>query len=105
MPRPTTHKDYGQRVLKLGSEKGLDIWELQLKLIGWGSGTDNDGIGSVMDPVRITGEFDNTTRDAVMRFQKAHKLPVTGIVDGEVFCGIDREPALHPVVVHDLRCP
>jgi len=105
MPRSTTHNVYGKRVLQLGCEKGLDVWNLQVKLIGWGSGSDNDGIGNVMDPVRLTGEFDSTTRDAVMRFQKAHKLPLNGIADPALFWALDREAALHPVVVHDMRCP
>jgi hypothetical protein len=105
MARPDTKKVYGARPLLLGCEKGLDVWELQVKLIGWGSGTKNDDIGNVMDPVRLTGEFNSTTRDAVMRFQKGHKLPITGIVDGPVFLAIDREVALHPVMMHSLRCP
>lgn len=106
MARPDTTHPYGKRVLQLIPEsKGLDVWELQIKLIGWGSGTDNDGIGNVMDPVRVTGTYDTTTHDAVMRFQKAHKLPVNGIVDAAVFRAIDREAALHPVLVHEMRCP
>lgn len=105
MARPTEHPTYCERALQLGCEKGLDVWELQIKLIGWGSGSDNDGIGNTMDPMRLTGEFDTTTRDAVMRFQKAHELPVNGIVDSAVFTAIDREIALHPVLVRDFQCP
>ncbi len=105
MPRVTDNPTYGVRKLYLGCPKGLDVWNLQVKLIAWGSGSDNDGIGNTMDPVRLTGEFDTTTRDAVMRFQLGHKLPVTGIVDGRVFRDIDLEAALHPVVMFDLRCP
>ena len=105
MPRVTENPNYGVRELYLGSPKGLDIWHLQVKLIGWGSGTDNDGVGHPMDPVRLTGEFDTTTRDAVLRFQIAHKLPATGRVDGGTFKAIDREAAVHPVVVNDLKCP
>src|SRR5579872_1275215 len=105
MPLPTEHPTYGERILRMGAPKGLDIWNLQVKLIGWGSGSDNDGIGNTMDPVHLTGEFDSTTRDAVMRFQKAHRLPVTGIVDARVFRAIDAEAALHPVLMFDLRCP
>ena len=109
MPRPDknndAHKEYGLRVLQLGSPKGYDIWELQVKLIGWGSGTENDGIGALMDPVRLTSEFDTTTRDAVLRFQKAHQLPLTGIADSTLMRALDREAALHPVLVHDLKCP
>ena len=105
MALPTKHKDYGGRILRLGIEDGLDIWNLQVKLIGWGSGTDNEGIGNLMDPMRLSGKFDTTTRDAVMRFQQAHRIPVTGCVDGPTFRAIDREVALHPVVMSDLRCP
>ena len=105
MARPTANKVYGARPLVFGCADGLDVWNLQVKLIGWGSGSDNDDIGNVMDPVRLTGTFDATTRDAVMRFQKGHKLPVTGIVDGGVFAAIDREIALHPVMLHTLFCP
>ena len=105
MPRPEKNKDYGKRVLQLGCEDGLDVWELQIKLIGWGSGSDNDGIGGCWDPVRVTGTFDATTRDAVMRFQKAHKLAVTGTADVPLFYALDREPAYHPVLLHDLKCP
>ena len=105
MPRVTENPNYGVRELFLGCPKGLDVWNLQLKLIGWGSGSDNDGVGQIMDPVRLTGDFDSTTRDAVLRFQLAHKLPATGMVDGCMFRSIDREAALHPVLVHDMKCP
>jgi hypothetical protein len=108
MPRPAATADtaYGSRTLQLlPTSEGLDVWELQIKLIGWGSGTDNEAIGNLMDPVRVTGKFDSTTRDAVMRFQKAHKQPVSGVVDDRTFRAIDAEAALHPVMVWDLRCP
>lgn len=105
MPRVTANPNYGERILQLGVDKGLDIWNLQVKLIAWGSGSDYEGIGNAMDPVRLTGEFDTTTRDAVMRFQLGHKMAVTGIVNGRVFRAIDHEAALHPVLVYDLRCP
>lgn len=106
MARPSNHP-YGERILRLQTSllNGRDVWELQIKLIGWGSGSANDGIGNVMDPVRVTGNFDTTTRDAVMRFQKAHKLPITGVVDSVVFLAIDKEAALHPLPIHDLKCP
>ncbi|UCG05726.1 MAG: peptidoglycan-binding protein, partial [Desulfobacterales bacterium] len=106
MARPGD-KPYGERVLKLEDPplRGLDVWELQVKLIGWGSGTDSDGIGNVMDPVRLTSTFDATTRDAVMRFKKAHGLPVTGIADAMLMRVIDREAVLHPVLMWDLMCP
>ena len=105
MPRVTDNPNYGIRELYLGCPKGLDIWNLQVKLIGWGSGSDKDGVGRTMDPVRLTGEFDTTTRDAVLRFQLAHKLAATGRVDSCTFRAIDREAALHPVVMNDLKCP
>jgi hypothetical protein len=84
---------------------GLDTWELQIKLIGWGSGSDNDGIGSLMDPVRVNGKYDATTRDAVKRFQKAHGLAPTGVVDANTFRTIDDEVGVHAVPVSSLKCP
>jgi hypothetical protein len=109
MPRPkrgdyTEDPKYGTRILEIGMT-GRDVWELQIKLIGWGSGTDNEGIGAFMDPVRVTGKLDRTTADAVRRFQQEHRLPITGIVDGATFHEIDAEPARHPVLVPDLACP
>ena len=103
MPRPGGPA-YGSRALEIGTD-GLDTWELQLKLIGWGSGSDSDGIGLFMDPVRVHGTFDTTTRDAVKRFQKAHALSVTGVVDGNTFRAIDHELVEHPVRLADLTCP
>src|SRR5262249_42043358 len=84
---------------------GLDVWELQIKLLGWGSGSDNDGIGNILEPMKVTGTFDRRTRDAVMRFQKAVGLPINGVVDSATFVAIDREPALYPVLVHLMKCP
>lgn len=105
-PVATPDTKYGSRPLQLlPKSEGLDVWELQIKLIGWGSGTDNDSIGNLMDPVRVTGKFDSTTRDALMRFQNAHKLPLTGVADDATFRAIDLEAALHPVMVWDMRCP
>ena len=105
MPRPTDNP-YGQRALRLEQPpmKGLDVWELQIKLIGWGSGTDNDGVGLANDPVRVNGTFDATTQDAVMRFQKGHGLAVDGVVGAAVFGAIDLEVAHHVVPVHELKC-
>jgi hypothetical protein len=101
---PTTK--YGVRNLRiLPQSEGRDVWELQIKLLGWGSGSDNDGVGNILDPVRVTGKFDSTTRDAVMRFQKALKLPVTGVVDSATFSAIDKEPALYPLFTHHMKCP
>ncbi len=115
MPRPAA-PPYGERVLRLldAPMTGLDVWHLQIKLIAWGSGPDPDGIGSPNMPVRITGKFDRATRDAVKRFQHAvtndatHlpalNLPATGVVDGATFAAIDREAALWPVIVWQMRC-
>jgi Putative peptidoglycan binding domain len=105
MPRPSDHP-YGERILQLDPPcTGRDVWELQIKLIGWGSGSDNDGIGTTMCPVIVNGKYDRATRDAVKRFQKAVALPITGIVDPPTFRAIDREAALYPVLVYELRCP
>jgi hypothetical protein len=105
-PDVTDDTKYGARVLKLLPEcKGFDVWELQIKLLAWGSGADNDGIGNFMDPVHVTGTFDITTRDAVKRLQKAYQLPMTGVVDDATFRAIDKQAALFPVMVNDLRCP
>lgn len=103
MARPASPA-YGSRALEIGAD-GLDTWELQIKIIGWGSGSDNDGIGSLMDPVRVHGTFDTTTRDAVKRFQKAHGLSPTGVVDGSTFRTLDDEVNAHPVPLASLQCP
>jgi hypothetical protein len=103
MPRPGGPA-YGSRALELGTD-GLDTWELQIKLIGWGSGSDNDGIGAFMDPVVVNGTFNGTTRDAVKRFQKAHGLRITGVVGGDTFRAIDGEISDHVISVAALRCP
>ncbi len=106
MARPNDNPDYGARTLQVDPEcKGRDVWELQIKLLGWGSGTDNDGIGNFLDPMKVTGTFDARTRDAVKRFQKALTLDVTGIADSAVFQALDREAALYPVLVHQMKCP
>lgn len=105
MPRPASPA-YGERVLRLEPPiTGRDVWELQIKLIAWGSGLDPDGIGSPNMPVVVNGSFDRATRDAVMRFQHAVNLPLTGIVDDATFAAIDLEAALWPVIVWDMRCP
>ncbi len=105
MPRPGG-PPYGERTLQLlPACEGRDVWELQIKLIGWGSGSDNDGIGAPYMPVKVTGKFDKTTRDAVKRFQQALALPITGIVDAATFREIDREAARYAVMPHVMRCP
>jgi hypothetical protein len=104
-PNATAQTAYGARVLQIVPEtKGLDVWELQIKLLAWGSGSDCDGIGNILDPVRVTGTFDTTTRDAVMRFQKALNLPVTGVVNSATFQALDAEAALYAVLPHEMRC-
>ena len=104
MKRPAD-PPYGERVLRLDPPMtGLDVWELQIKLLAWGSGSDPDGIGSPNMPVRVTGKFDRATRDAVKRLQNALTLPVTGVVNDATFTAIDKEAALWPVVVWGMRC-
>ena len=111
MARPAA-PPYGRRPLELGLSNSLDVWHLQIKLIGWGSGSldgvalkDEDRIGIPMDPVVVTGTYDSTTADAVRRFQKAHGLAVTGVCDAATFRAIDREQADHPVFFDTLKCP
>ena len=105
-PNSTPTTEYGVRTLQIDPEcKGRDVWELQIKLLAWGSGTDNEGIGNILEPMKVTGTFDRRTRDAVMRFQKAAGLPVNGVVDSATFYAIDREPVLYPILLHQLRCP
>jgi len=106
MARPANNPDYGKRTLQFDPAcDGLDVWELQIKLLAWGSGTDNDGIGNILEPMKVTGTFDRRTRDAVLRFQKAVGLPVNGVVDSNTFFAIDREAMLYPVLVHQAKCP
>src|SRR5260370_9504680 len=104
MALPTENKEYGQRMLQLGCKDGLDIWHLQTKLIGWGSASDNDGIGAANDPVRLTAKFDATLRDAVIRFQKAHRLPLTAIFNCAGYTAIDRKVPLLPILISNLTC-
>lgn len=97
---------YGERALQLvPASEGRDVWELQIKLIAWGSGANNDGIGAPFMPVLVTGKFDRATHDAVKRFQRTAGLPLTGIVDARTFRAIDREAAQYAVMVHTMRCP
>ncbi|MBZ5689654.1 MAG: peptidoglycan-binding protein [Acidobacteriia bacterium] len=106
MARPASNPDYGKRTLQIDPAcDGLDVWELQIKLFAWGSGTDNDGIGNILEPMKVTGTFDRRTRDSVMRFQKAVGLPVNGAVDSNTFYAIDREAVLYPVLIYQLKCP
>src|ERR1700722_9399904 len=106
MARPNDHADYGARTLQMEPAcSGRNVWELQIKLIGWGSGSDNDGIGGLYEPMKVTGTFDLRTCHAVMRFQQAVKLKINGIVDSATFQALDREPALYPVLIHQTKCP
>src|SRR5580704_15131717 len=105
-PNSTATTEYGVRTLQIDPQcTGRDVWELQIKLLAWGSGTDNEGIGNLLEPMKVTGTFDRRTRDAVLRFQKALGLPVNGAVDSVTFYAIDREPVLYPILLHQLRCP
>jgi len=105
MKRPSS-PPYGERVLQLDPPcQGRDVWDLQIKLIAWGSGSNNDGIGAPFMPVLVTGKFDRATHDAVKRFQRTAGLPLTGIVDAHTFRAIDREGGQYAVMVHTMRCP
>lgn len=98
---------YGERPLQLlPVSQGRDVWDLQIKLLAWGSGSNNDGIGAPYMPVRVTGTFDVATRDAVKRFQKKlGNLPVNGMVDAATFLAIDREAGVYAAMPHTMRCP
>ena len=105
-PNATATTTYGVRSLQvIPACDGRDVWELQIKLLGFGSGSDNDGIGSPYEPMKVTGTFDMCTAHAVMRFQKALGLKVTGIVDAATFATIDREAALYPLLPYEMKCP
>ena len=66
------------RVLRPGSQ-GEDVEALQyyLAFIGY--------FYPYLPPIPITGYFGELTRDAVFAFQSYYGLPVTGVVDGNVF--------------------
>jgi len=105
MPARPAGPPYGERTLRLHpAHTGRDVWELQIKLIAWGSGSNPDGVGAPLHPVRVNGTFDVATRDAVKRFQQAVALPLTGIADAATFRAIDREAALFPVLLEPMRC-
>lgn len=71
------------RELSIGSE-GLDVEALQyyLAFIGY--------FYPELPPIPITGFFGELTRDAVFSFQNAYGLPVTGVVDANVFNKIEQ---------------
>lgn len=105
MKRPSSPA-YGNRTLQIDPPcKGRDVWELQIKLIAWGSGSRTDNIGAPYMPVVVNGTFDAATRAAVKRFQQALNLPITGIVDPSTFRAIDGEAALYAVMAHTMQCP
>ncbi len=71
------------RELRMGSQ-GLDVEALQyyLAFIGY--------FYPYLPPIPITGYFGNMTRDAVFAFQNFYGLPVTGVVDANVFSRIEQ---------------
>lgn len=71
------------RELRAGSQ-GTDVEALQyyLAFIGY--------FYPYLPPIPITGYFGEMTRDAVFAFQNYYGLPVTGVVDGNVFAKIEQ---------------
>ncbi|MBR1481903.1 MAG: peptidoglycan-binding protein [Ruminococcus sp.] len=71
------------RELRAGSQ-GEDVEALQyyLAFIGY--------FYPYLPPIPITGYFGEMTRDAVFAFQSYYGLPVTGVVDGNVFAKIEQ---------------
>ena len=71
------------RELRTGSQ-GLDVEALQyyLAFIGY--------FYPYLPPIPITGYFGNMTRDAVFAFQSFYGLPVTGVVDANVFSRVEQ---------------
>ena len=71
------------RELRPGSQ-GVDVEALQyyLAFIGY--------FYSYLPPIPITGYFGELTRDAVFAFQTNYGLPVTGVVDANVFSRIEQ---------------
>ncbi|MBU5462101.1 peptidoglycan-binding protein [Lachnoclostridium sp. MSJ-17] len=71
------------RELRPGSQ-GLDVEALQyyLAFIGY--------FYPYLPPIPITGYFGEMTRDAVFAFQSYYGLPVTGVVDGNVFAKVEQ---------------
>ena len=56
------------------------LGELSTDFHGHSEGTDVEQVQLALG-VKPTGTFDEATRDAVIAYQEAHKLDVTGIVD------------------------
>lgn len=71
------------RQLQLG-DRGVDVEALQYYLAFLGY------FYPELPPIPITGNFDEATRDAVFTFQSSYGLPVTGIVDANVFYKIEQ---------------
>ena len=71
------------RELRPGSQ-GLDVEALQyyLAFIGY--------FYPYLPPIPITGYFGELTRDAVFAFQNFYGLPVTGVVDANVFNRVEQ---------------
>lgn len=88
---------YGDRELSSGMS-GDDVQDLQVKLSGW------FGTYPANKP-RWDGTFDSTTEDAVMRFQVAHNIPDTGVVDHWTFAAIDNEADDHFFSLERYKCP
>ena len=80
------------RELSLGSQ-GPDVEALQyyLAFIGY--------FYPELPPIPITGFFGELTRDAVFTFQNNYGLPVTGIVDANVFTRVEQ---VYRAVVSEL---
>lgn len=80
------------RELSIGSQ-GEDVEALQyyLAFIGY--------FYPELPPIPITGFFGEQTRDAVFTFQSAYGLPVTGVVDANVFNRIEQ---VYRAVVSEL---
>ncbi len=80
------------RELNMGSQ-GEDVEALQyyLAFIGY--------FFPELPPIPITGFFGELTRDAVFSFQNTYELPVTGVVDANVFNRIEQ---VYNMVVSEL---
>ena len=71
------------RQLQVG-DRGVDVEALQYYLAFLGY------FFPELPPIPITGYFGTLTRDAVFSFQNAYGLPVTGVVDANVFFEIEQ---------------
>jgi len=73
LPAGISHAAFGQQVLRYGTTDHTDVKVLQLKLHDLGYGVSADGY------------FGMSTLAAVKAFQRAHGLPVTGVVASMTF--------------------